>query len=179
MGRLFWGAGFNGNPSKCTVGAGGIMAGCGWNVQSAYSNRPYASSGKKKGQAAMEYMVMLGFAIAIILPLWLYVNSSIGNTKAELDMTYAKVAVNKVKDAADSVYVQGAPASIYLDIDMPDNIESTSVSGREIQINLNTAAGISEIYAVSIANLQGSLPTRSGRVRVLVKAESNFVNITE
>jgi len=138
-----------------------------------------------KAQAAMEYMVMLGFALAIILPLWLYVNSSLGATKGELDMTYARVAVNKVKDAADSVYIQGPPASIYLEIDMPDNIESTSVSGREVQINLQTAGGISQIYAVTLANLTGGLPTRSGRVRVLVKAEAsclalqNCVNVTE
>lgn len=131
----------------------------------------------------MEYMVMLGFAIAIILPLWLYVNSSLSDTKGELDVTYARVAVNKIKDAADSVYVQGPPASIYLDLDMPDNIESTSVgndpSGREVLIKLNTAGGVSQIYAVTIGNVTGSLPTRLGRIRVLIKAETNFVNITE
>jgi hypothetical protein len=134
---------------------------------------------KTRGQAAMEYMVMLGFAIAIILPLWLYVNSSLSDTKGELDVTYARVAVNKIKDAADSVYVQGPPASIYLDLDMPDNIESTSVSGREVQISLNTQGGLAEIYAVSISNLQGSLPTRPGRIRVLVKSEGNYTNVTE
>ncbi|MFH0971076.1 MAG: hypothetical protein V1835_00765 [Candidatus Micrarchaeota archaeon] len=132
-----------------------------------------------RAQAAMEYMIMLGFAIAIILPLWLYVNSSVGETKQGLDVTYARVAVNKIKDAADSVYVQGPPAMAYLEIDMPDNVYSTSVSGREVMIKLNTRGGVSEIYAVSIATMQGSLPTRAGRVRVRVKAETNFVNITE
>lgn len=138
--------------------------------------RPHSNA---RGQAALEYMVMLGFAIMIILPLWLYVNSSIGDTAGELDLTYARVAVDKVKDAADSVYVQGPPASIYLDLDMPGNIQSATVSGREIQIKLSTKGGVADVYAVSLATLQGSLPTRAGRVRVLVKAETGFVNVTE
>ncbi len=121
---------------------------------------------------------MLGLAIAIILPLWLYVNSSLGNTREELDVTHAKVAVNKLKDAADSVYVQGSPASIYLDVDMPTNVESSSISGREITIKVYTASGVSDVYAVTLANLTGSLPDRPGRVKILVKAEANGVNIT-
>lgn len=134
---------------------------------------------KSKGQAAMEYMVMLGFALAIVLPLWLYVNTTIGESKQSLDVTYAKVAVNKIRDAADSVYVQGAPAQIPLVLDMPDNIASTSISGREVQIKLYSQDGQTDIYAVTLSNLQGSLPIRSGRIRILVKAETNFINITE
>ncbi|MEK6843336.1 MAG: hypothetical protein AABY04_02520 [Candidatus Micrarchaeota archaeon] len=127
----------------------------------------------------MEYMVMLGFALAIVLPLWLYVNTTIGESKQSLDVTYAKVAVNKIRDAADSVYVQGAPAQIPLVLDMPDNIASTSISGREVQIKLYSQDGQTDIYAVTLSNLQGSLPIRSGRIRILVKAETNFINITE
>lgn len=125
-------------------------------------------------------MVMLGFAILIVLPLWLYVNTSLGRTQEDLSITYAKVAVNKLRDAADSVYVQGYPASIYMDLDMPDNIASTEVIGREVVIRIQTPAGITEIYQVTLADLQGSLPTRAGRIRMQVKAESaGFVNITE
>ncbi|MBI5224670.1 hypothetical protein HY989_02275 [Candidatus Micrarchaeota archaeon] len=134
---------------------------------------------KLKGQAAMEYMVMLGFALAIVLPLWLYVNTTIGESKQNLDVTYAKVAVNKIRDAADSVYVQGPPAQVPLVLDMPDNIASTSINGREIQIKLYSQDGQTDIYAVAQSSLQGTLPTRSGRISILVKAESNFVNITE
>ncbi len=131
-----------------------------------------------RAQAAMEYMVMLGFAIAIILPLWFYVNSSVGSAKGDLDTTYAKVAVGKLKGAADSVYVQGPPAQIYVDLEMPDNIASASVSGREIVLTVNTRGGESEIYEVTLGALQGALPARPGLVRVLVKAEADFVNIT-
>jgi hypothetical protein len=125
-----------------------------------------------RGQAALEYMVMLGFAIAIILPLWLYVNSALTETRSELDVTYAKVAVTKLKDAANSVYVQGPPASVYMDVEMPSNIQSISISGREIVFNLDTPGGISEVYDITLPNLQGAIAPRMGRIYVLVKAEN-------
>ncbi|MFH0970980.1 MAG: hypothetical protein V1835_00280 [Candidatus Micrarchaeota archaeon] len=133
----------------------------------------------RKAQAAMEYMIMLGFALAIILPLWLYVNASLSNTNQDLDATYARSAVNKVRDAADSVFVQGPPAQMYLEVEMPHSVLSTSVSGKEVMIVLDAPGGNSEVYAVTLANVSGELPARQGRVRILVKAETNFVNITE
>lgn len=122
---------------------------------------------------------MVGIAILMIVPLWFYVNGEVGRTRQEMEVAYARVAVNKIRDAADAVYIQGPPARTYLELNFPDNIRSTSVGSREILMKLATPGGETDVYAVTIGGVQGSLPTRAGLVRILVKSEGNYVNITE
>ncbi len=132
-----------------------------------------------RAQAAMEYMLMVGLAILIVVPLWFYVNDQVGKTQEEMQLTYARVAVNKIRDAADAVYIQGPPARTYLELNFPDNIRATSVGSREILMKMATPGGLTDVYAVTIGEVQGSLTTRAGLVRVLVKSEGSYVNVTE
>ncbi|MFH1200188.1 MAG: hypothetical protein V1708_03915 [Candidatus Micrarchaeota archaeon] len=133
-----------------------------------------------RGQAAMEYLMMMGLALAMLIPIWFYVNTTLSSTRGEMQATYAKVAVSKLRDAADAVYIQGPPARLYLELVFPDNIGSATVGSHEIMLRLQTPGGLSDVYSVTIGEVQGSLPTRGGLVRVLVKAEEgNYVNVTD
>ncbi|MFH1106794.1 MAG: hypothetical protein V1787_02765 [Candidatus Micrarchaeota archaeon] len=132
-----------------------------------------------RAQAATEYLMMMGLALLIVVPLWFFVNDSVGKTRQELQFSYAKVAVNKIRDAADVVYIQGPPARIYMELQFPDNIHSATVGGREILIRMPTPSGFTDVYSVTIGDVQGSLPTRAGLVRILVKSEGNYVNVTD
>ncbi len=132
-----------------------------------------------RGQVALEYLVVLGLSLAIVLPLWLYVNNQFNTTRQELQFTYARLAVDKLADAADLVFVQGAPSQLQVQLTIPDNVVSASASGKEIQFKLSTANGLTDVYAVTLGTVSGTIPTRAGPVVLLIKSEGSFVNITE
>ncbi|MFQ5405546.1 MAG: hypothetical protein ACE5DI_00100 [Candidatus Micrarchaeia archaeon] len=141
-----------------------------------------------RAQAALEYMLIIGVSLAILLPLWLYANSSIEDTKASLQIAYARNSLNKIGEAADAAFVEGPPAKFSLYLTFPQGIESTSVSGREASMRLNLLdrpGSVSDVFVSTIGNMTGTLPTQSGPLRLFVKAEynstngENYVNITE
>ncbi len=132
-----------------------------------------------RAQSALEYLILLGISLAVLVPLWLYVSSQVGTTRQDLQVTYARLAVDKIADAADLVYVQGPPSQISVVVTLPDNIISTRVDSKEILLQLSTPGGASDVYAVTLGNVSGAIPTRPGPIRLLVKSEGTYVNITE
>ena len=132
-----------------------------------------------RGQAGLEYAAMVAIAIAIMVPIWLYASGSMASAKAELQSSYARQLVNKVSNAADAVFVQGEPAQLTLFVEFPEGLTSATVAGNEVSFRLVTAAGPTDVYAVSLANLSGSLSTRPGKHRVVVKASGGAVTVSE
>lgn len=139
-----------------------------------------------KGQAAIEYMVIVALSLAILVPTLLYVEQTKSNVESELKLNYAQQAVNEMRDAADLAYAQGPPAQFYVEVLVPAGVNSVSIRGNIISVYLDTSHGLSEVYAHTAGNVTGSLQSFSqfqGPRRVLVKAEQNysgyFVNITE
>jgi len=132
-----------------------------------------------KGQTAFEYAVIVAIAILILIPLWASINSSLGATKTELQSSYAKHAVSKLKGAADAVYVQGSPAKFTMLINLPEGVENVSISNNEISLRLSTPAGTSDVVATTLGPVNGSISTASGSHRVVVSAAGDAVSITE
>lgn len=139
---------------------------------------------KKKAQASLEYLSIVALSLAILVPVWLYVDNNTLAVKDELRAGYARQGVYSLRDAADVVFVQGPPAQLMVDVNVPDGVTSAGVAGRHITLWLATTRGNIEVYGVTIANLTGELyfARAPGLHRVLVKAQQNasgvFVNIT-
>jgi len=133
----------------------------------------------RKGQSALEYALIVGIALLIMIPLWVSINSSLGVTKTELQSSYAKHAVSKLKGAADAVYVQGSPAKFTLLVNFPEGISNITISNNEISIRLETPAGISDVVAITLGPVVGSISPTSGTHRVIVRAVDNIVNVSE
>lgn len=141
-----------------------------------------------RGQPALEYMAIVGLSLAILVPLWIYVNSSMDSARADLQLSYAQNSLERIREAADAAYVEGVPAQFSLFLNFPQGIESTSVSGTEVMMRITpfgAGGALSDVYVVTIGNVTGSIPLQSGMVRLYVKAEynqssgENYVNITE
>ncbi|MEW6329210.1 MAG: hypothetical protein AB1468_03780 [Candidatus Micrarchaeota archaeon] len=132
-----------------------------------------------KAQAATEYLMLIGILLMLAIPLWLYMNSAMASTGAELRTTYAENSVSEIVRAADMVYVQGAPAKATVYVKFPENVESVTISGKTLLMVLSVESGTTDVYETSLANLTGSLSTHAGMHKVSVSAVDSSVNITE
>jgi uncharacterized protein (UPF0333 family) len=131
-----------------------------------------------KSQVAIEYMILISVILLLLAPIWLYLMLSRTQIQDDLSISYANDAVNRIKDAADLVYIQGNPARVKISVYIPDNVQAIEFLSNTIIIHLRTSAGVVDIHAESLAQLNGSLPTQSGYYQVLVKAEQGYVNVT-
>ena len=131
-----------------------------------------------KSQVSVEYMLIMGFATLMTVPLLLiyytYSSDSIDSVATSQAMQIAR----RIVDASESVYYLGKPSQTTLKLNFPDRIYSTNLSSKEVVFKMKTKNGITDIVQVSSINISGSLPTTQGIHIITVKAEEGYVIIT-
>lgn len=136
-----------------------------------------------RGQSAIEYMVMYGLSLIILVAVWSYVGSANSDFKADLKAGFAKQTVTKIADAANAVLTQGPPAKIYVDINTPEGVvyaypdPSASCNVSEVLLRISAQQGQStDVAAPLIANVSGDLSflqNNPGPKRVWVESIDN------
>jgi hypothetical protein len=130
-----------------------------------------------KLQVAFEYIVIAMVFIAFIIPIWTYVSGMQVSAIEQLSTSYAKNTVDNIASTADLVYSQGPPAKVPLKIYVPNGVESVSVSGGMISIRLVVSSGHTDVFAMSTATLNGTIPTEEGTYYISMEAVGDYVQI--
>jgi hypothetical protein len=143
------------------------------------------------GQAAMEYLLMFSLVLSILTILTYYAQDMTVANREEIISSDVMIAVNKIAEASDIVYTQGNSSQITLSVYIPENLQSIQIGNltpetfpnRMIIIKVRVGSGFTDIFASSMAPLQGSISTDFGTKRIKVRAiKANgayYVNITQ
>lgn len=132
---------------------------------------------RKRGQAGIEYVMIVGAILIIAIPLFFY---AIYETNHKVKINQADDAVNTLANAADTVYSLGSGSKKYVWVAIPSGVLSSSVNGSEVSLTLSVFSGQSDIHASSKALLVGSVPAAKGTYRIAVEAlEAGIVRIGE
>ena len=132
----------------------------------------------RRGQIAFEYMLIVGIVLIFVLPIWAYATSVHQQSSQELSMSYAHNAAEQLADAASLVYSQGPPAKINVRVYIPVGITDAVMNNKTVTFRVGTAAGPSDVYGISAAELNGTLPTGEGTYWFSVEARQGYVQIT-
>ncbi len=130
-----------------------------------------------KAQASVEYLVIIGLALAILVPLILYSNQNLLGYKEDVKISSAKAAASKIAESANWVYSQGPPARLTINVCIPEGVEEVLLDSM-VLFKLKTSAGIVDIYSDTIPMLNGSVPTNNGCYFIALIADKYSVNIT-
>lgn len=133
---------------------------------------------RKSGQAATEYMIVIGISMLLLTPVIIIGNNAVIDLKYKTDSIVAREAVDEITEISTIVYSQGAPAKITKNIQFPSNIISTSISDKMIRMEMRYKSASNDIFNIVEFNVTGTLPTTSGNHRISIEAISNGVNIT-
>jgi len=132
----------------------------------------------KKAQIGMEYIVVVGIALLILVPVWTFVKNEFDDVSDDLRFSYVRMMLDRVRQAADLVYVYGDPSRVSLQVYVPAGVENSFVNNGTLYLNVSVGNGYSGVSTVSIANLTGLLPTAEGYHQVVVSAGDGYVNIS-
>ena len=128
-------------------------------------------------QVAFEYLVVFGVVLLFAVPVWIYVSDLQRQTSNDLYVSYAKTAAEKIASASDLIYSQGQGARIKIKVYIPKNVVNVSIQGHEVIFNLSYETGFTDIFAKSIAPLNGSLPKEEGNYWVKLESKGEYVEI--
>lgn len=133
----------------------------------------------KRGQAAMEYLFVVGFAFALLIPIILLFYTQSNAFEEEVRFTQAKNALEEITQAANNVYYLGPPSKQTLRIQFPNNVREVIIDDQLITLVLDTSTSNSLISAQTVANLSGSIPAYSGLHVISVLATTDGVLLSE
>lgn len=131
-----------------------------------------------KSQISVEYVMLVGFLMVIIIPLIIFYYNYSLETNDKLIAQQINHISKRIVDAADSVYYLGKPSQTIIKAYIPQNVKEALIQNNEIVYKINTKLGISEIVQISKVNLTGTLPTSQGIHHITIKAFENYVQIS-
>lgn len=136
-------------------------------------------SSEAKGQVSMEYLVVVGFVIAILIPSSYIFYTFSQDFRDEVASSQLRKVAQEVTEAAESVYYQGPPSKQSLRVSIPHQVSNDIVNGREVGFGIRTQGGKqSDIVVVSAVNVTGALPDEQGVYTVVVTAKGGEVEVT-
>ncbi len=131
----------------------------------------------QRSQAAVELIVILAVALVILLSILAINASTMTSSQSQIEETKARTALGDIVNAAELVYQGGVGSKTRVFVTLPDNIDSTSVSGQSVEISLYTAGGLNKIHRTTDFFVSGDIPAEEGNHWIDVEARQNDVLI--
>ncbi|MBU2638019.1 MAG: hypothetical protein KJ955_03535 [Nanoarchaeota archaeon] len=131
----------------------------------------------KRGQAGIEYVMIVGAILLVTIPLFFY---AFYETNKKVALNQAEDAVNTIAKAADTVYSLGPGSKKYVWVSIPSGVVSSSLNSSEVMLVFMVMGKQNEIYASTRAVLVGSVPVDKGTYRIAVESlDAGLVRIGE
>ncbi|MFH1055406.1 MAG: hypothetical protein V1744_04860 [Candidatus Altiarchaeota archaeon] len=136
-----------------------------------------------KAQASLEYMIMLGLSLMVFSAV-LYVTSVlITASSVQVGVDSAFRAIDRMKGAADFIYVHGHPSRTEINVYIPPNIENLTIrdTNNSICASVSVGENYTDIYGVTKGKIYGDLSavTKEGYYVFRVESTSDdAINIT-
>ena len=126
-----------------------------------------------KAQAALEYLMVAGLVIFIMVTVFAYTSTYSTDSIASIN---AQDAVNSIAKTADSAYALGRGSSLKVSVTLPQGVTNSSVNGNIISVTIRTSSGVSKIFAKTIATVNGTIPALKGAF--IISANMTDPNVT-
>jgi len=134
---------------------------------------------ERRAQISVEFLIVVGLVLMILSPLWFTISRSVQEEQTDLRVAQAKTALSRMVDAADLVYVQGAPASATLVVYIPSGVLNYTFGANETYYTVSVGASTTDVLEPTKTPMTGSLPLSEGTQKVMITAEANgVVNVT-
>lgn len=125
----------------------------------------------KKSQTSLEYVIIIGVILAIIIPLFYY---GISEPTKSIRINEASSTVNVLAKKADSIGALGSGSRDYVWITIPSGVIGSTVDNGTIELEMTTLGYLS---AYTRANVTGSIPKEKGIYKMVVENIDSIVHI--
>lgn len=126
-----------------------------------------------KGQAAIEYLAIIGFVLLFATPILVQSQTAASDLRFAADTVSARNALTTTAEAARFVFSQGEPARVTFAITVPRGVRHTNVSGNALHVKMDEAHGNDDLYTFLEFNVTGSIPAEQGRYQMVAEAVSD------
>lgn len=132
----------------------------------------------RRGQVALEYLVMIGFGLMIATPLIIQGQESLRSLNQVDQSSKVTGVLDAAQETAGLVYSQGPPARASTVVTVPRGVVGSRVDGTLLSYTLSVEGGNASYFRDVGFTVNGSLPRSPGRYLLIAEATQSYVNIT-
>ena len=138
------------------------------------------------GQAATELIIILGVALVVVVLFFVLSANMLTGARSQQNYDDARVSVQSLVEAADSVYAQGDGATRKVTITLPGDtvfggnytyIGAPSNAPLAAQNGVNINVNGTDVNGFSSTSLSGQFPTKAGKYPMRVTSRGAYVEI--
>lgn len=130
---------------------------------------------KRKSQVAMEYILIVGFAMLIAIPLFLVFSYYTNEARDEISVKQVDSIARKIVDSAETVYYLGEPSKVTLKVYMPQHIEDLIIEDGYVRFIVKVGYFPSDIVHSSDINISGNVSFKPGMKRITIESKGDYV----
>lgn len=134
---------------------------------------------RKKGQASVEFLVVLAMVLTIFTILFSMGQRSYDSSQEAVKSVQARATLKEIVNAADLVHSQGENARTRVYVTMPEDVVEITFSGDCVFMKLYVGGVLQEKHECSDTCLSGEVPTYSGRYWISLQSRRNCVYVGE
>src|SRR3989344_6047178 len=112
-----------------------------------------------RGQSSVEFLTITVFLLGALLLFQIFASAPL---EEQITLNKASIAAKKLAQKIDEAYSLGPGTKFFVEIDLPDNIESEFIGLNEFGWTLSTGSGTSDVYELTDAQIIGAIPSVGG-----------------
>lgn len=134
---------------------------------------------KKRAQAGVEYMIIIGFVTMAILAILLLANTYSGLIKDRIKLNQLETFSIQLVNHAESVFFAGEPSITTISLYLPAGVQDITVNSDAIITTTSTTTGNNIRSFSSRVPLQGTINAGEGIHTITIEAKSDHVLLTD
>lgn len=127
----------------------------------------------KRSQISMEYIIILGFVMIVIIGILGIALTYSGSIKDSIKINQVNNFANKIISTAESVYYYGEPSKATISVYLPDGVKDITIMENSLFISTQVYSGLEKSSFSSDVPIEGIITTSSGIRKIVVMAEGN------
>ena len=132
----------------------------------------------RPGQVGIEYLILVGFLVAAVIPIIYYATQQSYVTKDQLISSQMEKIAQEIENACNLVFSYGNNSKLTLKLYFPDGIKSIKISGKQVEFVYYTSNGEAFVYSYPLVNLSGNISTLPGLHEIKIVNKGNYVEIS-
>lgn len=127
----------------------------------------------------MEYLFVVGFAFALLIPIIIIYYSQSNVFEEEVAISQTNKALQEIVRAADTIYYLGPPSRQTISVRFPEVLREITIQEQAITVHLDIGSGRQVNAQTRSANLTGTLPSNPGLHVITIQATDDGVLLFE
>jgi len=129
-----------------------------------------------KAQVSLEFLMVVGFAFLLTIPLIILFYQQTDNINTEVTASQLDKIASEIRDSADEVYYLGTPSKKTITVYMPDSVKSIDFNENRVEFWVESSSGDYQLVKWLAANItaDSSMGISEGIHKISVESVETF-----